>query len=213
MNDSIDKLKALWKSCWYVQFLAAMAAFFIAKILWDWAWSQKDPAAWAQAIGSIIGIGIAIYVPRTQRLAEIADRREIQLQEERALGIACISEIEELRSRIEACLEVVESWAEHPEIMSATPNPSAHLELGFFSELDAIQKDWARFKAAPQCLQRLIYLLRQYYEATKAVQVYKYSAKQQHDKYLAECCIALSKHLRQLRPVAGKTIGHFDSIL
>jgi hypothetical protein len=67
---------------WLVSYISAVlviGAVVIVQNVWDL--SKSDWAAWAQAVGATIGIGIAIWIPRNQRQYEADKLREAVLHE------------------------------------------------------------------------------------------------------------------------------------
>jgi hypothetical protein len=103
---------------------------------WVFPWfcvTQSEWAAWTQAIGSILAIGLAVYVPWRQRSFQIADARK-QEKLDRA------NELQVIRIMHIAMYQAADAFAAHCEFMQrefiAQPIDRSRLPTDIFSRPD-----------------------------------------------------------------------------
>ncbi|WP_394313078.1 hypothetical protein [Labrys neptuniae] len=128
-----------------------------------WPTSSSDWAAWIQAIGSIVGIGIAIYVPWAQAKAESRARaaEDLKAETERAAnayGLRCLI-LDDLKhltrylqlATIKEPIEVPQSLKEHEAKLYLLGEPGTSILVGL-SRLYALNRDFThkRSHAADQ---------------------------------------------------------------
>lgn len=77
------------------------------------ALSANEQAAWLQAIGSVIGIGVAIAVPWWQRRSERADQAVREARRARSLGTVVIRELRTLERRMESEMRKLKTARDH----------------------------------------------------------------------------------------------------
>lgn len=158
MEPIFCQLINLWRTDRYT-FLFFSALFGL--VLWIMAYqlnlTAESSAAWVQAIGSVTALLLAIYVPYKQRKDELADQREQQQKNERALGIACRPDMQSLIQTLEAKISEIETGD-----LFFTHDVFMKLQFDGYAEINAVRSDWSRFRVAPQEFQRLAFRLREH---------------------------------------------------
>lgn len=115
--------RSAWEKLAFVGFGLVFFALTLVVIKWTVAfvdWTTID-SGWAQTVGALIGLGLAIWLPQKQRLDDAKSALSAQRESEKRVCMAFRDELSILRKRAETAPNVIEILRDAPgEIFTLT---------------------------------------------------------------------------------------------